>query len=94
MCNMYAAVANDTIYSDTPAVDSGVTTPTFFVGCDSMVCDVYGIKFNKQFYIFVNMVRHAKSWPHCQMQVVLFFAIKKKKLFCVICSYLLSVQYL
>jgi len=43
------AVATDTVYSDTPAVDSGVTTAQFFVGCESMVCDVYGIKSDKQF---------------------------------------------
>ncbi len=30
-------VATDTVYSDTPAIDSGVTTAQFFVGCDSMV---------------------------------------------------------
>jgi len=42
-------VATDTIYSDTPAIDSGVTTAQFFVGCNSMVCDVYGMKTDKQF---------------------------------------------
>ena len=42
-------VATDTVYSDTPAIDSGVTTAQFFVGCDSMVCYVYGIKSDKQF---------------------------------------------
>ena len=35
--------------SDTPAIDSGVTVAQFFVGCDSMVCDIYGIKTDKQF---------------------------------------------
>ena len=37
------------MYADTPAIDSGVTIAQFFVGCDSMVCDVYGIKSDKQF---------------------------------------------
>jgi hypothetical protein len=37
------------VYSDTPAIDSGVTVAQFFVGCDSMVCDIYGIKTDKQF---------------------------------------------
>jgi len=46
-CN--EAVATNTVYSDTPAVDSSVTTAQFFVGCESMVCDVYGIKSDKQF---------------------------------------------
>ncbi len=44
-----ALMATDTIYSDTPAIDSGVTTAQFFVGCDSMLCDVYGMKTDKQF---------------------------------------------
>ena len=43
------SVATDTIFSDTPAVDSGVTSAKFFVGCDSMVCDVYPMKTSKQF---------------------------------------------
>ena len=30
-------VTTDTVYSDTPAIDSGVTTAQFFVGCESMV---------------------------------------------------------
>ena len=34
-------VATDTVYSDTPAIDSGITTAQFFVGTDSMVCKVY-----------------------------------------------------
>jgi len=43
------SVATDTVYSDTPAIDSGVTVALFFVGCNSMVCDIYGIKTDKQF---------------------------------------------
>ena len=42
-------MATDTIFSDTPAVDSGVTSAQFFVGCESMVCDVYPMKTSKQF---------------------------------------------
>ncbi len=38
-----------TLYSDTPAIDSGVTVAQFFVGCNSMLCDIYGIKTGKQF---------------------------------------------
>ena len=37
------AVATDTIFSDTPAVDDGSTTAQFFCGCDTLVCDAYGI---------------------------------------------------
>ena len=43
------AVATDTIFSDTPAVDDGSTIAQFFCGCDTLVCDAYGIKSTKQF---------------------------------------------
>ena len=34
-------VATDTIFSDTPAVDSGVEKAQVFVGSDLLVADVY-----------------------------------------------------
>ena len=43
------AVATDTIFSDTPAVDDGSTMAQFFCGHDTIVCDAYGIKSTKQF---------------------------------------------
>ena len=43
------AAATDTIFSDTPAVDDGSTMAQFFCGCDTLVCDAYGIKSTKQF---------------------------------------------
>ena len=43
------AVATDTIFSDTPAVDDGFTMAQFFCGRDTLVCDAYGIKSTKQF---------------------------------------------
>ena len=43
------AVATDTIFSDTPAVDDGPTMAQFFCGHDTLVCDAYGIKSTKQF---------------------------------------------
>ena len=43
------AVATDTIFSDTPAVDDGSTMAQFFCGQDTLVCDAYGIKSTKQF---------------------------------------------
>ena len=43
------AVATDTIFSDTPAVDDGPTLPQFFCGHDTLVCGAYGIKSTKQF---------------------------------------------
>ena len=42
------AVATDTIFSDTPAVDDGSTMAQFFCGHDTLVCDAYGIKSTKQ----------------------------------------------
>ena len=43
------AVATDTIFSDTPAVDDGSTMAQFFCGHDTLVCDAYGIESTKQF---------------------------------------------
>ena len=43
------SVATDTIFSDTPAVDSGVKQEQVFVGRDSFVADVYLMKSGKQF---------------------------------------------
>ena len=42
-------VATDTIFSDTPAVDSGEKQSQVFVGRDSLVADVYPMKSGKQF---------------------------------------------
>ena len=39
-------VATDTVFSDTPAIHDGSTK--FFVGLDTLVCDAYGIKSQKQ----------------------------------------------
>ena len=45
----HESVATDTIFSDTPAVDSGVKQAQVFVGRDSLVADVYPMKSGKQF---------------------------------------------
>ena len=42
-------LATDYIYSDTPAVNDGSTGAQFYVGTESMVCNVYGVKLQKQF---------------------------------------------
>ena len=49
------AVATDTIFSDTPAVDDGSTMAQFFCGRDTLVCDAYGINLTKQ---FINTLSH------------------------------------
>ena len=43
------AVATDTVFSDTPAVDSGVMMAQIFVGKDFLVSDVYRMQSSKQF---------------------------------------------
>ena len=43
-------VATDTIFSDTPAIDSGVTMALIFVGKRTLVTDVYPLKSQKQFF--------------------------------------------
>jgi hypothetical protein len=43
------AVATDTVFSDMPAVDSGVKAAQIFIGRTSLVADVYGIKTDKEF---------------------------------------------
>jgi hypothetical protein len=42
-------VATDTIYSDTPAIDCGITSAQLFVGTRTHTADVYPIKSDKQF---------------------------------------------
>ena len=43
------AVTTDTIFSDTPAKDSGVTMAQIFVGKDTLASDVYPMHSSKQF---------------------------------------------
>ena len=45
----HESVATDYIFSDTPAVDSGVKQAQVFVGRDSLVADIYPMKSGKQF---------------------------------------------
>ena len=45
----HVPVATDTIFSDTPAVDSGVKQAQVFVRRDSLVAGVYPMKSGKQF---------------------------------------------
>ena len=45
----HEAVATDTVFSDTPAVDSGVKQFQVFVGRDTLVADAYPMKSGKQF---------------------------------------------
>ena len=42
-------VATDTVFSDTPAVDTAVKQDEVFVGRDTLVADAYAMKSGKQF---------------------------------------------
>ena len=45
----HEAVATDTVFSDTPAIDSGVKQTKVFIGRDTLVADAYTMKSGKQF---------------------------------------------
>ena len=45
----HEAVATDTVYSNTPADDSGVQMAQYFVGKNSLVSDIYPMRSGKQF---------------------------------------------
>ena len=45
----HEAVATDTVFSDTPAVDSGVKHAQVYVGRDTLVADACPMKSGKQF---------------------------------------------
>jgi hypothetical protein len=53
-------VATDTIYSDTPAIDCGITSAQLFVGTKTHTADVYPIKSDKQFVntLLDNITQH------------------------------------
>ncbi len=42
-------VTTDAVFSDTPAIDGGQTCAQIFVGTETLVTDVYGVKNEKQF---------------------------------------------
>ena len=45
----FEAVATDIIFSDTPAVDSGVTVAWILIGKSTLVADAYTMSTSKQF---------------------------------------------
>ena len=57
----HEAVATDTVYSDTPAVDTGVKQAQLFVGKESLVSDIYPMRSGKQFVNTLedNICRHS-----------------------------------
>jgi hypothetical protein len=57
------ALATDTVYSNVPAVDSGVTIAQLFVGLTSTVCDVYPLKTKKAFVNTLQDVIRRRGTP-------------------------------
>jgi hypothetical protein len=68
-------VATDTIYSDTPAIDCGITSAQLFVGTKTHTADVYPIKSNKQFVntLLDNITQHSAPTKlisdHAQVEI-------------------------
>ena len=59
----HEAVATDTVFSDTPAVDSGVKQAQVFVGRDTLVADAYPMKSGKQFVnTLEDNIRRRELW--------------------------------
>ena len=58
----HEAVATDTVYSDTPAVDSGVKQAQLFVGKESLVSDIYPMRSGKPIHPSVG-ISLAESKP-------------------------------
>jgi hypothetical protein len=56
-------LANNTGYSNVPAVDSGVTIAQLFVGLTSTVCDVYPLKTEKAFVSILQDVIRRRGAP-------------------------------
>ena len=61
-------IAADIIYSDTPAVDDGSVAATVFVGLDSAVTDVQGIKHDKEFINTLEDLAIAMKSPNSNSQ--------------------------
>ena len=60
-------VAADTIYSHTPVVDNGSAAAQFFVGTESVVCDVYPLQSDKQFVnAFQDTIRKSSLTHECR----------------------------
>ena len=68
-------LATDTVYSNTPAVNNGSTYAQFFVGLESMVCDVFPMKTDKQFVNTLEDVIRRRGAPtklvsdHAQVEI-------------------------
>jgi hypothetical protein len=68
-------IATDTVYSNTPAVDNGAKAAQFFVGLESMVCDVFPMHTDKQFVNTLEDIIRRRGAPtklvsdHAQVEI-------------------------
>ena len=63
-------MATDTVLNDTPAIHDGSTMAQFFVGKDTLVCDAYGIKSQKQLINFLHDIsRQEELWTPLSVMV-------------------------
>ena len=58
------SVACDIVYADVPAIDDGSTAAVLFVGYDTQVTDVYGIKTDRQFVNTLEDNIHQRDAPN------------------------------
>src|SRR6056300_1198686 len=58
------ALATDTVYSDVPDIEHGHVAAQFFVGLESLVSDVYGVKTDKQFLQTLQDVVRRRGAPN------------------------------
>ena len=65
------AVATDTIFPDTPTIDSGVSMAQIFVGKDSLVSDVYPMHSSK---LFVNTLEDKIRFSRAMSKLISDYA--------------------
>jgi hypothetical protein len=80
-------VACDIIYADVPAIDDGSIAAVLFVGTDTQVTDVYGIKSDKQ---FVNTLEDSITYRGAPQKLIsdsaqVIIGNKVKDILCTLC---------
>jgi hypothetical protein len=69
VCHRNEAVATNTIISQVPAVDTGgIKVTQIFVGCNTLVCDVYGLCSESQ---FINSLLDKAPWTSSSVTALL-----------------------
>ena len=70
----HEAVATDTVYSDSPGVDSGVKQAQLFVGKESLASDIYAMRSGQQFVITLE----DNIWSHGAMDTLISDSAKSE----------------